>query len=88
MARASRESTIETLLHYVLCMFHQRGMERIDQHRISEAILSAPGWARVGITMPDERMRLRAVDGIAAAIVEQLQDPGESDGTDQLTLPI
>lgn len=63
-------------------------MERIDQHRISEAILSAPGWARVGITMPDERMRLRAADGLAAAILEQLQDAGEPDGTDQLTLPI
>jgi hypothetical protein len=88
MASASGESTTETLLHDVACLFHQRDMVRIDQRRISEAILSAPGWARVGITMPDERMRLRAADGLAASILEQLQDAGEPDGTDQLTLPI
>lgn len=63
-------------------------MQRIDQHRISEAILSAPGWVRVGITMPDERMRLKAADGLAAAIVEQLQQEGEQDEAEQLSLPI
>lgn len=63
-------------------------MERIDRHRISEAILSAPGWARVGITMPDERMRLQAADSLAGAIADHLEDGREKDGADQLTLPI
>jgi hypothetical protein len=63
-------------------------MARIDRHLISEAILSAPGWARVGITMPDERMRLQAADSLAGAIAEQLEDGGEQDEADQLTLPI
>jgi hypothetical protein len=38
--------------------------------------------------MPDEPMRLRAADGIAAAVVEQLQDAGERSEADQLTLLI
>lgn len=63
-------------------------MERIDQHRISEAILSAPGWVRVGIAMPDPRMRLKAADGLAAAIVEQLEREGGQDPVEQLSLPI
>jgi hypothetical protein len=38
--------------------------------------------------MPDERMRLKAADGLAAAIVEQLQEEGEQDEAEQLSLPI
>lgn len=49
-------------------------MERIDTTRLRAAILHAPGWARVGITMPDERMRERAASALADAIIEELKD--------------
>ena len=54
---------------------------------LSEAILSAPGWARVGITMPDERMRVRAARELAQSIVERLTG-SHNDNADQLTLSL
>jgi len=61
-------------------------MERIDPQQLSEAILTAPAWARVGITMPDERMRERAAAELAQSIVERLNGyPGIPD-PDQLKL--
>jgi len=39
---------------------------------MSSILLAAPGWARVGMTMPDERMRERA-DMLAATIIEKLE---------------
>ena len=41
-------------------------MERIEQKELSAILLAAPGWARVGLTMPDPRMRERAADTLAA----------------------
>jgi 2C-methyl-D-erythritol 2,4-cyclodiphosphate synthase len=63
-------------------------MLQLDPHALSEAILAAPAWALIGVTMPDERMRLRAADGLAQAIVEQLEREGGEEGPEQLTLPI
>lgn len=39
---------------------------------ISSAILAAPGWARVGITMPNDRLREQAAEELARAIVDRL----------------
>lgn len=55
------------------------GMDRIDISRLSAAILHAPGWARVGITMPDEDMRERAATALADAIMEELDGGGRTD---------
>ncbi len=64
-------------------------MSQLDPRALSEAILAAPAWALVGVTMPEERMRLRAADSLAQSIVEQLnQCETLSDNVDQLTLPI
>lgn len=63
-------------------------MEQINPHLLSEAILTAPAWARVGITMPDERMRLRAADELALSIVERLASGEPAIDRDQLSLPI
>ncbi|MFD2427342.1 DUF6771 family protein [Sphingobium scionense] len=41
-------------------------MERIEQDALSAIILAAPGWARVGLTMPDEELRERAANALAA----------------------
>jgi hypothetical protein len=53
---------------------------------LSDAILSAPGWCRVGIAMPDEAMRHRAASELARAIVERLSTPAHD--ADQLTLAL
>lgn len=43
-------------------------MERIDQTRIAEALLTAPGWARVGISAPTPWMREDAAAELARVI--------------------
>lgn len=37
---------------------------------IADALLSAPGWARVGLTAPTEHMREAAAIELARAVVE------------------
>ncbi|WP_354288938.1 DUF6771 family protein [Sphingomonas sp. UYEF23] len=55
---------------------------------LRSAILSAPGWARVGITMPDARMRERAADALAQSILEQLFEQDRTAHADQFNLPL
>lgn len=62
-------------------------MERIEREELPAILLSAPGWARVGLTMPDERMRERAADTLAATIIEKLQGVSAPD-VNQLRLPL
>jgi len=54
---------------------------------IATAILSAPGWARVGLTMRDAQMRERAADTIAAAILDRLEKIEVPADRDQLAWP-
>lgn len=63
-------------------------MERIDPEEISEIILMAPAWARIGITMPDENLRIRAANELAITIVEQLAGYPEIKDRNQLSLPL
>jgi hypothetical protein len=62
-------------------------MERVAPNPavMASAILTAPGWARVGITVADEAMRERAAQELARSIVEQLR-PAPADSADQLPL--
>ena len=55
---------------------------------ISSAILAAPGWARVGITMPNDRLREEAAEELARAIVERLHQTEPVPDANQLALPI
>ncbi|MDB5581503.1 MAG: hypothetical protein JWR80_6679 [Bradyrhizobium sp.] len=50
---------------------------------ITAAILAAPGWARVGITAPNERLRLDAARELARAILQ-----GEQGAPDPAQLPL
>ena len=61
-------------------------MSRIDETAVAEALLTAPGWARVGLTAPNAWMRedaarelartiLSRVDGAAVPASEQEQLP-------------
>lgn len=52
---------------------------------IATSLLAAPGWARVGITMPDRGMRERAADELARAVVAGV---GVEPDRDQLTLSL
>jgi hypothetical protein len=62
-------------------------MKRIEQKELSAILLAAPGWARVGLTMPDARLRERAADTLAATIIEELQREAVPD-VNQLRLPL
>ncbi|MDC7810106.1 DUF6771 family protein [Sphingomonas koreensis] len=55
---------------------------------ISAAILDAPGWARIGITMPNDRLRAEAAEELARVIVDRLHHTEPSLDMNQLTLPI
>ena len=62
-------------------------MSRIDDTLIAQAILSAPGWARVGISDPTPWMREDAAAELARAIRNQIGLPIPSETTQrELTL--
>lgn len=44
--------------------------ERLPEASITEALLSAPGWARVGLAAPTETMREQAARELARAVLE------------------
>lgn len=48
-------------------------MERIDPTRVAETLLSAPGWARVGLTAPVGHLRIAAAHELARAILEDVE---------------
>jgi transcriptional regulator GlxA family with amidase domain len=47
-------------------------MTRLDIEDMASAILSAPGWARVGITAPARHIRDDAAQELARSIAEAL----------------
>lgn len=53
---------------FLLCSM--RAMPELLPDSIATRILKAPAWARVGITVRDERLRQRAADEVANWIVE------------------
>jgi len=53
----------------VFSICSHRNTMRIDEHAIAEAILTAPGWARVGLTAPAERLREEAALELARAVL-------------------
>lgn len=61
-------------------------MERLDPQQLQEAILTAPAWARIGITMRDARMREKAATELANTIVERLTDSLTQPDPNQLSL--
>lgn len=51
-------------------------------------ILSAPGWARVGIAAPSKRMREAAALELGVLIAEHITRPGEVALEGQMALPL
>jgi len=62
-------------------------MDRIDLRALAAILIEAPAWAQIGLTMPDQRLRERAADCLAATIIERLAGPAQPD-PDQLALAI
>jgi len=63
------------------------GMERIDQTRIAEALLAAPGWARVGISAPTPWMREDAANELAR-VIANCTDTGDRCEAEQAGLTL
>ena len=55
---------------------------------LASMLLAAPGWARVGITAPNERLRHDAALELATAIVEGLEKPQPIASEGQMKLPL
>lgn len=55
---------------------------------IAASILSAPAWVRLGIAVPDQRMRERAARELAGVIVDRLDEPPMIADADQMALPL
>lgn len=64
------------------------GMERLTPTLIAEAILQAPGWARIGITAPSPVMREDAAAELARAILDHAQTPATDPARDQIGLAL
>jgi hypothetical protein len=67
---------------YVLIMV----MIRIDPQTVAQAILTAPGWARVGITAASEYLREDAALELAQSILASVSDAPALFIADQLQL--
>ena len=61
-------------------------MERFDPASLATTILQAPGWVRVGITAPVQRIREQAAYELACAICDAGRAP-PLDNRDQIPLP-
>jgi hypothetical protein len=60
----------------------------MDRERLTTILLTAPTWARLGLTVPDSRLRERAADALAATIVQRMDEPVHVVDRDQLALPL
>ena len=55
---------------------------------LASMVLSAPGWVRVGITAPSERLRQEAALELAVLIVEGMEKPVTIVPDGQMVLPL
>ena len=60
----------------------------MERDSLADIILNAPAWARLGLTMPDERLRERAADALAATIIERVFGEPLTPDPNQLPLPL
>ncbi len=55
---------------------------------LAHMVLSAPGWVRVGITAPNERIREEAALELGAYLIDRMAHPAPIEAEDQMTLPL
>ena len=63
-------------------------MERIDPTLIAQAILTAPGWARVGISAPTSYLREDAAAELARTILDHMVREPEPTCENQIGLAL
>lgn len=63
-------------------------MERIDPTQIADALLASAGWARIGLTAPNERLREKAAAELAETIIDALREPQTVNDARQMPLPL
>lgn len=63
-------------------------MDKIEPSRVAETILTAPGWARVGLSAPASHVRIAAAHELARAILEGIGQGGKEAAGDQLGLSL
>jgi hypothetical protein len=80
--RDRRPRRLATL--FLLCS--HKGMDKIDPTRVAETLLSAPGWARVGLTASVGHLRIAAAHELARAILEDVGQDTDGPAGDQLGL--
>lgn len=49
-------------------------MSRLDEAKLANALLTAPGWARVGLSAPTSLMREDAAGELARVILDRLDE--------------
>ena len=84
MVEAWLERLAQSRLIIVPPLFYITLMEQ----RIEAALATAPAWAKIGMTMPSEKMRARAMQELAVHIAESLEKPCEVADRNQLPLPL
>ena len=58
-----------------------------DLHHLArEGLMLSPGWARVGLTFGDERLREQALNELAASIAQRISNPPVEADPNQLRL--
>jgi hypothetical protein len=60
----------------------------MDRERLSSILLNAPAWVRLGLAVPDARLRERAADALAATIADKLDEPAVVKDRNQPPLPL
>lgn len=67
------------------CRMERIAPSRLPAEAIADALLAAPGWARVGLAAPTEHMRQQAAKELAIAVLEG-SETGPEVSPDQLAL--
>jgi hypothetical protein len=85
MEHGRADSRVNPLAHmFSLCSILH--MTRIDEQSVADALLHAPGWARVGLCAPTSWMREEAARELARAVIDGKGDAVPSGDQEQLPL--
>lgn len=63
-------------------------MTQPDSSSLAQTLLQAPGWARVGLTAPDEHIREQAATELASVILGALEGSQMPYDARQMALPL
>jgi hypothetical protein len=59
-----------------------------DSSSLAQTLLHAPGWARIGLTAPNQRLREQAAAELAETIIDALARPQAVRDDRQMPLPL